>query len=131
MCLYAVMAIARVQVVSVPVSDQDRAKEFYVNVLGFELLQDTSMGPGMRSIQVAPPGSEAPHAPVTWFDTMPAGSLRGLVIDTADLEATGAQITATGVTFNGTIDEQSWGRFLTFDDPDGNGLILRQPTLMD
>ena len=129
-CLYAAMTIAKVQVVSVPVSDQDRAKEFYVNVLGFDVLQDMSMGPEMRWLQVAPKGSEDSLALVTWFDTMPAGSLRGLVFETPDLEATVAEIDANGFTIVGEIDEQPWGRFLTFEDPDGNGLILRQPVSM-
>jgi catechol 2,3-dioxygenase-like lactoylglutathione lyase family enzyme len=124
------MTISNVQVVSVPVSDQDRAKEFYVNVLGFEVLQDMAMGPEMRWLQVAPKGSQASLTLVTWFDTMPAGSLRGLVVHTPDLEATMAQMTANGYTFDAEIDEQPWGRFLSFNDPDGNGLILRQPGSM-
>jgi len=129
-CLYAAMTIANVQLVSVPVSDQDRAMEFYVNVLGFELLQDVPMGPGMRWVQVAPKGSEASLTLVTWFDTMAAGSLRGLVFETSDLEATVAEMNANGFTIEGEIDEQPWGLFLTFEDPDGNGLILRQPVSM-
>jgi catechol 2,3-dioxygenase-like lactoylglutathione lyase family enzyme len=124
------MTISNVQVVSVPVSDQDRAKEFYVNVLGFEVLQDMPMGPEMRWLQVAPKGSEASLTLVTWFDTMPAGTLRGLVLQTLNLEATVAQMTANGYAFESEIDEQPWGRFLSFDDPDGNGLILRQPGSM-
>jgi predicted enzyme related to lactoylglutathione lyase len=88
------------------------------------------MGPGMRWVQVAPKGSEASLTLVTWFDTMAAGSLRGLVFGTSDLEATVAEMNANGFTIEGEIDEQPWGRFLTFEDPDGNGLILRQPVSM-
>lgn len=101
-----------------------------MNVLGFEVLQDMPMGPEMRWLQVAPKGSEASLTLVTWFDTMPAGTLRGLVLQTLNLEATVAQMTANGYAFESEIDEQPWGRFLSFDDPDGNGLILRQPGSM-
>jgi catechol 2,3-dioxygenase-like lactoylglutathione lyase family enzyme len=126
-CLDSVMTIAKVQVVSVPVSDPDRAKDFYVNVLGMELLQDMPMSESMRWIQVGPKGSEASITLVTWFDSMPAGSLKGLVLETLDMESTIADIASRGFVIDGEIDEQPWGRFITFDDPDGNGIVLRQP----
>ena len=50
------MGITAVQLFSLPVADQDRARDFYVDVLGFELVADTEMGPGMRWVQVAPRG---------------------------------------------------------------------------
>jgi predicted enzyme related to lactoylglutathione lyase len=121
------MTISKVQVVSVPVSDQDRAKDFYVNVLGMELLQDMPMSSDMRWVQVAPKGSGTSITLVTWFESMPAGSLKGLVLETEDLEATIAEIAANGFVIDGEIDEQPWGRFVTFDDPDGNGFVLRAP----
>ena len=121
------MAINKVQVVSVPVSDPDRAKDFYVNVLGMEVLQDMPMSDSMRWIQVSPSGSEASIALVTWFPTMPPGSLQGLVLETSDMEATIAEIAERGFVIEGDIDEQPWGRFVMFNDPDGNGIVLRQP----
>jgi catechol 2,3-dioxygenase-like lactoylglutathione lyase family enzyme len=121
------MTISKVQVVSVPVSDPDRAKDFYVNVLGMELLQDMPMDNDMRWVQVAPKGSDASIALVTWFDTMPAGSLKGLVLETSDMEATLAEVASKGFVIESEIDEQQWGRFVMFEDPDGNGLIFRQP----
>jgi catechol 2,3-dioxygenase-like lactoylglutathione lyase family enzyme len=127
LCLDSVMAISKVQVVSVPVSDPDRAKDFYVNVLGMELLQDMPMDESMRWIQVRPQGSEASIALVTWFPTMPAGSLKGLVLETQDMEGTIAEIATKGFIIESDIDEQPWGRFVTFDDPDGNGIVLRAP----
>jgi catechol 2,3-dioxygenase-like lactoylglutathione lyase family enzyme len=123
------VAISKVQVVSVPVSDPDRAKDFYVNVLGMELLQDMPMSDSMRWIQVRPHGSEASITLVTWFPSMPAGSLKGLVLETPDLETTIAEVAAMGFAIEGDIDEQPWGRFVTFDDPDGNGIVLRAPAL--
>jgi predicted enzyme related to lactoylglutathione lyase len=121
------MAISKVQVVSVPVSDPDRAMDFYVNVLGMELLQDMPMNDTMRWIQVSPAGSDASITLVTWFPSMPAGSLKGLVLETLDMEATIAEIAARGFIIEGDIDEQPWGRFVMFDDPDGNGIVLRAP----
>jgi catechol 2,3-dioxygenase-like lactoylglutathione lyase family enzyme len=125
------MTISKVQVVSIPVSDPDRSKEFYVDVLGMDLLQDMPMDDSMRWIQVSPPGSEASLALVTWFPSMPAGSLKGLVLEVQDLEATIAEIAAKGFVIDGDIDEQPWGRFVSFDDADGNGIIFREPPRAD
>jgi catechol 2,3-dioxygenase-like lactoylglutathione lyase family enzyme len=130
-CLDSVMPISKVQVVSVPVSDPDRAKEFYVNVLGMELLQDMPMDDSMRWVQVRPNGSEASITLVTWFPSMPAGSLKGLVLETDDMEATIAELASRGFVIEGDIDEQPWGRFVMFEDPDGNGIVLRAPVRGD
>jgi predicted enzyme related to lactoylglutathione lyase len=127
LCLDSNMTISQVQVVSVPVSDPERAKDFYLNVLGMELLQDMPMDDDLRWIQVSPKGSEASLTLVTWFPSMPAGSLKGLVLDVDDIEATVAEIESKGLVVKGPIDEQPWGRFVMFDDPDGNGIVLREP----
>jgi catechol 2,3-dioxygenase-like lactoylglutathione lyase family enzyme len=121
------MPITKVQVVSVPVSDPDRAKDFYLNVLGMELLSDFPMDDNMRWIQVRPNGSDASITLVTWFPTMPAGSLKGLVLETLDIDSTIAEIAARGFVIDGDIGVQPWGRFVEFDDPDGNGILLREP----
>ncbi len=80
------MPISHVQLFSVPVSDPDRARAFYVETLGFELVADTEMGPGMRWVQVRPPGAATSLTLVTWFPTMPAGTLKGTVLETDALE---------------------------------------------
>jgi catechol 2,3-dioxygenase-like lactoylglutathione lyase family enzyme len=116
----------RITVVSVPVSDQDAAKEFYVGKLGFELIADAPFGPGLRWLQVAPPGSETSITLVTWFDEMPPGTVRGLVIDTDDLEADYRALVERGVPFSGPPKPTDGGTFATFADPDGNHLSLRQ-----
>jgi catechol 2,3-dioxygenase-like lactoylglutathione lyase family enzyme len=127
MCLYSATTISTIRIVSVPVSDPDEAKEFYVNVLGMEVLRDSPMGESMRWIQVGPKGAEASLSLVTWFDEMPAGSLQGLLLDTPDIESTIAEFASKGLVIDGQIDEQPWGRFVTFNDPDGNGIVLREP----
>ena len=123
------MAITAVRVVSVPVSDQDRAKDFWVNKVGFELRNDTPMGEGQggpRWVEVAPKGAVTSLTLVTWFPSMPAGSLTGLVIECDDIRASYDELIARGVQFNGPIEEQFWGTFATFQDPDGNSFVLAQ-----
>jgi catechol 2,3-dioxygenase-like lactoylglutathione lyase family enzyme len=120
------VAITGVQVLSLPVSDQDRARDFYVGVLGFELLQDIEMQPGMRWVQVAPRGGATTLTLVTWFDSMPAGSNRGLVLETDDLDADVERLRGLGQDFPDGIQQQPWGRFVTLADPDGNGLVLQE-----
>ncbi|PWR06016.1 hypothetical protein DKT68_24010 [Micromonospora acroterricola] len=121
------MTVTHVQLLSVPVADQDRARDFYVDVLGFDLVWDNPMGPdGGRWVQVAPPGAATALTLVTWFPTMPPGSLKGLVLETDDLDADVARLRDRGVDFaNGGIQSAPWGRYATFDDPDGNGIVLQ------
>jgi catechol 2,3-dioxygenase-like lactoylglutathione lyase family enzyme len=119
------MAISGIQVVSIPVSDQDRARDFYVNVLGFELLADTAMGPDMRWVQVRPRGGSTSVTLVTWFPTMPAGSLKGTVLESSALDDDVVLLRGRGVSI-GEIEDAPWGRFVTFDDPDGNGIVLQE-----
>jgi catechol 2,3-dioxygenase-like lactoylglutathione lyase family enzyme len=120
-----IVTITQVQLLSIPVRDQDRARDFYVDVLGFELIADTAMDPDMRWVQVAPPGAQTSITLVTWFPTMPAGSTKGTVLETDDLDGDVAALAARGLAIDGGIQQQPWGRFVTFDDPDGNGLVLQ------
>jgi len=68
--------ISHVQLSSVPVSDQDKARDFYLDALGSELVSDTEMGSAMTWVQVRLMGSVTSLTLVTWFSTMPAGSLK-------------------------------------------------------
>ncbi|MBF9134812.1 VOC family protein [Plantactinospora sp. S1510] len=122
------MAITRIQLLSIPVTDQDRAKDFYVDTLGFELLGDNQMGPDQRWVQVAPKGAATSITLVTWFDTMPPGSVKGLVLETDDLDGDVADLTRRGVPIDGGIQDAPWGRYVSFDDPDGNGIVLQATT---
>lgn len=119
------MPIHQVLLFSVPVTDQDRARDFYVDVLGFELANDQVMGPGMRWVQVRPRGGQTSITLVGWFPTMPAGSLRGMVLETADLDGDTARLTERGVTIDGGVQQAPWGRYVQFTDPDGNGIVLQ------
>jgi len=120
------MAVQDVIAVSVPVSDQDRAKDFYVNKLGFELLREDESVPGMRWILVAPKGASTALTLVTWFDTMPAGSLQGLVITSDDIHADYQAMSQRGVHFDGPPETQPWGTETVLVDPDGNRIVMQQ-----
>jgi catechol 2,3-dioxygenase-like lactoylglutathione lyase family enzyme len=123
------MAITHLQLISLPVADQDRSRDFYVDVLGFDLVRDNPMGPDQRWVQVAPKGAKTSVTLVTWFPTMPPGSVKGTVLETDDLDGDVATLTASGVHIEGGIQAQPWGRFVTFDDPDGNGIVLQETSV--
>jgi catechol 2,3-dioxygenase-like lactoylglutathione lyase family enzyme len=123
------MAIKDIQVVSLPVTDQERAKSFYVETLGFELRSDSSFGEGehtQRWVEVAPAGATTRLTLVTWFPRMPAGSAQGLVLETDDIHGDYAALQGRGLSFDGEIQSAPWGTFATFSDPDGNGWVLQQ-----
>ena len=120
------MTIQHIQVVSVPVSDQERAKAFYVETMGFALRGDTPFGEGQRWIEVVPHGATTSLSLVSWFDAMPPGSLQGIVLGCDNIEETYAELEARGVVFHGPFEEEIWGRYATFNDPDGNGWVLAQ-----
>ena len=117
--------IDRVAIVSVPVADQDRAKKFFVDLLGFTLVADQPMGDGARWVQVAPGFGGVSLTLVTWFDQMPPGSLRGMVLNTKDIDAAHAELKKRGVAIE-DIEDAPWGRYATFEDVDGNGFVLQQ-----
>jgi predicted enzyme related to lactoylglutathione lyase len=120
------VTVRGVQLFSIPVSDQDRARDFYVRVLGLELVEDRPMGPGRRWVRVRPTGAETAMTLVTWFDSMPAGSLTGIVLETDDIDGEAERLGALGVPIAGGVQEAPWGRYVQLQDPDGNGLILQQ-----
>jgi catechol 2,3-dioxygenase-like lactoylglutathione lyase family enzyme len=112
-------------IISIPVSDQAKARAFYTDKLGFEVVRDNPMGPDRRWVEVAPKGAQTSFTLVTWFEKMPAGSVQGVVLDTDDLESEVAALKKRGLSTS-AIEQQPWGRFVTFDDPDGNGFVLQQ-----
>ena len=103
-----------------------RAKAFYVDKLGFEPIRDDASVPGIRWVQVAPKKGATALTLVTWFDTMPAGSLRGLVLACDDLDAFCERLQANGVPFDSPPKRQPWATEAVCRDPDGNMLVLQQ-----
>lgn len=119
------MKINRIAIVSIPVSDQQAAKAFYTEKLGFTVVRDNPMGPDQQWIEVAPPGAETSITLVTWFPNMPPGSVQGLVLDTNDIVTAHATLQARGVAVS-PLEAAPWGQFTTFNDPDGNGWVLQR-----
>jgi catechol 2,3-dioxygenase-like lactoylglutathione lyase family enzyme len=116
---------AHITVVSVPVSDPEQAKRFYVDTLGFELVRDDA-STGLHWVQVRPSPSSASLTLVNWFDSMPAGSLRGLVLTVDDLSAAYDRLASAGVDFESPPQNRPWAREAVLRDPDGNELVLQQ-----
>lgn len=120
------MAILSFEIISVPVSDQEKSKRFYHEVLGLELVRDEPMGPETRWIQLSPKGCSTTIALVNWFDKMPPGGLHGVMLNVDNIDAEHAQLAGKGLALS-EIKQEPWGRYAMFSDPDGNGWILRQP----
>ena len=120
------MKISNVAIVSVPVSDQDRAKRFYKEVLGFDVVADDQMGPDQRWVIVRPSPGGAALTFVTWFPTMRPGSLKGLVLEVDDIDQVAEDLRSRSIPVEGGVEEAPWGRFVQIDDSEGNGLVLQQ-----
>lgn len=120
------MNLRHVRLVSVPVSDQARSMAFYTGTLGLELVAEEDMHSGLRWVEVGLPGAETSISLVTWLESMKPGSLRGLILLTDDIQADHDELTRQGVEFLGPIEDQHWGRFVQFKDPDGNVLVLQE-----
>jgi catechol 2,3-dioxygenase-like lactoylglutathione lyase family enzyme len=114
----------KLELVTVPVSDVDRAKDFYVNA-GFVLDHDHQVSEELRFVQLTPPGSACSIAIGDGLTEMAPGSLDNLQLVVADADETLADLTSRGVEARG-VEEQAWGRFLFFSDPDGNRWALQQ-----
>jgi catechol 2,3-dioxygenase-like lactoylglutathione lyase family enzyme len=116
-----------VAVVSVPVTDQDRAKAFYTAYLGFTVLEEAEMGPTMRWVQLGVGDQQTTLTLTTWFDTMTAGTVEGLVIDVEDPDGCRAAMAGAGIECS-EVGDEPWGRYFTCKDPDGNSLVVARTT---
>jgi catechol 2,3-dioxygenase-like lactoylglutathione lyase family enzyme len=121
------MTLGSINLVTVPVSDQDASRTFYVDTLGFAVKFDYVMDDGMRWLMLTPPGGGADITVVTWFgETSPPGSAK-LSVTTDDADATYAELTAAGVKPDNAVEDAPWGRWFGLDDPDGNNWLVVQP----
>jgi catechol 2,3-dioxygenase-like lactoylglutathione lyase family enzyme len=109
----------RIELVGVPVGDVDRAKEFYGTTLGWSVDHDHVVSDQVRFVQVTPPGSACSIAFGSGVSDMEAGSLRALQVVVASADAALVDLRERGVEAS-DVDEQPWGRFVYFADPDGN-----------
>jgi catechol 2,3-dioxygenase-like lactoylglutathione lyase family enzyme len=114
----------RLEVVTVPVTDIDRAKEFYLSV-GFNADHDHTVSDDVRFVQMTPPGSGCSIAFGKGLTKMTPGSLDNVMMVVSDADAVRAHLLERGIDAS-EVDEQPWGRFVYFADPDGNGWTLQQ-----
>ena len=125
------MPIEYLQIVSVPVSSQDHAKEFYVSGLGWDLLSDEAYEPDdgqqQRWLEVRPPGAQTAITLVLEDSSLKAGSVKGMILRAAALESTVAELAGRGVTMVQEIQETPWAKYTSFQDPDGNSWVIQEP----
>lgn len=138
----------KLEVVVVPVSDVDRAKEFYTR-LGFREDIDFVHGPDYRVVQFTPPGSEASIIIGAGITAAAPGTYDGLQLVVGDIVAARDELTAKGVSVSEVFHDEtgifhhagtagrvsgpdpergSYGSFFSFEDPDGNGWIVQEVT---
>ena len=136
----------KLEVAVVPVSDVDRAKEFYGS-LGWREDADFSAGDGLRVVQFTPPGSEASVIFGASLTAATPGSVRGMHLIVSDIEAARTELTGRGVEVSeifhdaggvfhhaGTEarvtgphpDRADYGSFASFNDPDGNEWVVQE-----
>ena len=122
--------ITEVGTVMVPVSDQDKAIEFYTEKLGFEKRSDTPFGEGMRWVEVAPAGAETTIALVEPREGDPVGIELAFGLNTTDIEADHADLKAKGVDVDEEISRMGdpVPPMLMLRDPDGNTLMVVERT---
>jgi predicted enzyme related to lactoylglutathione lyase len=120
-----------ISTVCIFVSDQDRAKQFYTEVLGFELRQDAPLYPGAanRWVAVAPSGAVTQailYLPDENWEhyRQVVGQSQAVTFNVTDMQALHADLTAKGVTFLQEPDVQPWGTSAIIADSEGNRLIL-------
>ncbi len=114
----------KLELVAVPVTDVDRAKEFYVGA-GFVCDHDHTVSEEVRFVQLTPPGSGCSIAIGNGLTEMEPGSLDNMQMVVADADAARADLLERGVEAS-DVDDQPWGRFVFFSDPDGNKWALQQ-----
>ena len=129
----------KLEVVVVPVSDVDRAAEFYETQLGFRKDVDHQPNESFRVVQLTPPGSECSISIGTGITKSAPGSYQGLHLIVTDIEATRAELIDRGVELSepfhfgaegqtAGLDPQrgDYASFLSFSDPDGNGWLIQE-----
>lgn len=121
--------ITRIEQVSIPVSDQDRALAFYRDKLGFQVANDQPDGQGGRWLEVAIPGAQTRlvlYPPVNDGQKAMMGSFSNVLFSTDNLKKLYDELSLRGVKFTVPVTEQPWGTFAQFVDPDGNEFLVSQ-----
>ena len=109
----------KLELVAIPVSDVDRAKAFYTDRVGFNADHDYTVSEDIRFVQLTPPGSACSIALGKGIVDAPPGSVKGLQLVVSDAGAAREELARRGVEVT-EVQEFPWGRFVFFEDPDGN-----------
>jgi catechol 2,3-dioxygenase-like lactoylglutathione lyase family enzyme len=115
----------KLELVAVPVSDVDRAKDFYVEKAGFNADHDHTVSEDIRFVQLTPPGSACSIAIGKGVSQSQPGSVQGLQLVVDDAQAARDDLASRGVEVS-DVQDFPWGRFVFFSDPDGNGWAVQQ-----
>jgi catechol 2,3-dioxygenase-like lactoylglutathione lyase family enzyme len=115
----------KLELINVPVSDVDRAKAFYTDQVGFHADQDHKLSDQLRFVQLTPPGSACSICIGVGLSQMAPGSVEGLQLVVADIQAAQAELAGRGVPVS-EIQVFDWGSFVFFQDPDGNRWSVQQ-----
>jgi predicted enzyme related to lactoylglutathione lyase len=121
----AAMMECRIELIFVPVSDVDRAIEFYVDKVGFSLDMQARVNDEVRFVQVTPPTSACSIAFGTGISDMVPGTQDGIQVVVPDAEAARQELVSRGVDAT-PVEVLEWGSFTTFSDPDGNTWTVQQ-----
>jgi catechol 2,3-dioxygenase-like lactoylglutathione lyase family enzyme len=114
----------KLELVSIPVTDVDRAKAFYTDKAGFTADHDHAVTDELRFVQLTPPGSACSIALGTGITESEPGSAQVQLV-VADVEAARAELAGRGVDVS-DVQEFAWGSFVFFADPDGNRWAVQQ-----
>jgi catechol 2,3-dioxygenase-like lactoylglutathione lyase family enzyme len=103
----------------------DRAKAFYTDRIGFNADHDHRVTDELRFVQLTPPGSACSIALGTGITDAAPGSVRGLQLVVPDVVQARAELEGRGVDVS-DVQDYPWGKFVFFNDPDGNGWAVQQ-----
>jgi predicted enzyme related to lactoylglutathione lyase len=115
----------KIELVPIAVEDVDRSIDYYGNQVGWNVDFDQRVSDELRFVQVTPPGSACSICFGTGLDMMPQGSSQFIQVVVASAEEARDHLRRRGVECS-DVDDQPWGRFVTFNDPDGNRWVLQQ-----
>ena len=115
----------KIELIPLAVKDVDRSIEFYGNKVGWNVDHDQKVHEGLRFVQVTPPGSACSFCFGVGLEMMPEGFSQMIQVVVADADEAHAHLSGRGVDCSEVIEEP-WGRFVRFEDPDGNRWAMQQ-----
>jgi catechol 2,3-dioxygenase-like lactoylglutathione lyase family enzyme len=115
----------KIELIAIPVTDVDRAKDFYVSKAGFNADHDHTVSDEIRFVQLTPRGSACSIALGKGITDATPGSVQGVQIVVPDIEAAHRELKGRGVDVS-DVQDFAWGRFVFFADPDGNRWAVQE-----